>query len=161
MPIPDPNLPPSQWTLSTDGRAAALSMRHELPAEVVLLSSPERKALETARLATGRAPVSDAGFREVDRPDEPFDEFSSERRGAWIRGELDARHRGWETPSRAGRRFAQAVESHPGNDLLIATHGMVLVAWLVENGRLEAGRAAETYWSTLAFPQLITVEIEA
>ena len=160
MPIQNPHLPPSQWTLSPDGRASALLMRHELPAEVVLLSSPEQKALETARLAAGRPPASDAGFREVDRPGEPFDEFSVERRGAWIRGELDARHRGWETLEQAGRRFAQAVEAHPGNDLLIATHGMVLVAWLVEIGRLEAGRAAEAYWSTLTFPQLITVEID-
>lgn len=158
MPVPDPHLLPSQWALSSEGRDAALSIRHELPESSVLLSSTERKAIQTARLAAGREPATDVGFCEVHRPGEPVDEFSSERRGAWTRGDLDHRHRGWETPGQAGRRFAQAVEAHPGSDLLIATHGMVLVAWLVQIGHLEAGRAAESYWSTLTFPQLITVE---
>lgn len=159
MPIPDPQLPPSHWTLSSEGRAAARSMRHKLPAGSILLSSTEQKAIETARLMAGREPAADIGFCEVHRPGEPFDEFSSERRGAWIHGELDDRHRDWATPDQAGRRFAQAVEAHPGSDLVIATHGMVLVAWLVQIGYLEAGQAAESYWSTLTFPQFITVEI--
>ncbi|WP_193104514.1 histidine phosphatase family protein [Brachybacterium sp. FME24] len=159
MPIPDPHLPASQWILSSDGRSAALSMGQKLPGEVVLLSSTEQKAIETAHLAAGRAPACDAGFREVDRPGEPFDEFSSERRGAWIRGELDDRHHGWETPAQAARRFSRSVQDHPKDDVLIATHGMVLVAWLVDIGRVESGRAAESYWSALTFPQLITVEI--
>lgn len=158
MPVPDPQLPPSQWTVSAEGRVAARSVRHELPEGAVLLSSTEQKAIETARLAAGREPTADVGFCEVHRPGEPFDRFSTERRGAWIRGELDARHRGWETPDQAGRRFTQAVEAHPGSDLVIATHGMVLVAWLMWIGHLEAGATAESYWSTLTFPQLITVD---
>lgn len=115
--------------------------------------------METARLATGQEPTTDASFCEVHRPGEPVDELSSERRGAWARGEVDVRHRGWETPDEAGRRFALAVDAHPGSDVVIATHGMVLVAWLVRIGHLEAGASAESYWSALTFPQLITIEI--
>jgi broad specificity phosphatase PhoE len=161
LPLPVPQLPPSQWPLSPDSRSAARAMSRKVPGNVVLLSSTEQKAIETARLATGDAPICDARLREVDRPGESFDEFSSDRRGAWIRGELDERHQGWEAARQAGCRFARAVEAYPGSDLLIATHGMVLVAWLQEIGRLQPGEAAEAYWSALAFPQLITVEIPA
>jgi broad specificity phosphatase PhoE len=60
--------------------------------------------------------------------------------------------------SEAARRFAAGVaDQGAGDDLLIATHGMVMVAWLVSIGQVDAGRAAEEYWASLAFPDLVTL----
>lgn len=133
-------------------------MSRSVPPGVLVLSSGERKAIQTARLATGREPRQDSRFGEVAKPGEPHDELFRARRGAWVRGESDERHRGWETPADAALRFSQAVEEHPGEDLLIATHGMVMVAWLVSIGWLGAGRAAEEFWAALTFPDLVAVE---
>lgn len=92
------------------------------------------------------------------RPGEPFDTDVRERRGAWIRGEPDARHVSWESMAEAARRFAAGVaDQEPEDDLLIATHGMVMVAWLVSIGQVDAGPTAEEYWASLAFSDLITV----
>ena len=159
MPDPAPHLPPSVWALATQGRHAAITIGRRVPKGVRVLSSAERKAIQTARLATGQEPRQDSRFGEVAKPGEPYGSPFRERRGPWVRGDPDERHRGWETPVDAARRFSQAVEDHPDDDLLIATHGMVMVAWLVSIGRLHAGRAAEEYWAALTFPDLVTVEI--
>ena len=92
MPETAPDLAPSDWALTPSGRDAARAMWRRLPQGVTVLSSAERKAIETARCATGRVPLIDPRFGEVERPGEPFDAEARERRGAWIRGEPDARH---------------------------------------------------------------------
>lgn len=158
MPETWPEVTPSAWTLTPSGRDAARAMGRRLPRGVTVLSSAERKAIETARCATGREPLIDPRFGEVERPGEPFDDEARERRGAWIRGETDARHKRWESMIEAARRFTAGVaDQRAGGDLLIATHGMVMVAWLVSIGRLDAAPTAEEYWASLTFPDLVTV----
>ena len=158
MPDTAPELAPSDWALTPSGHDAARAMGRRLPQGVTVLSSAEKKAIETARSATGRVPLIDPRFGEVGGPGEPFDADVRERRGAWIRGEADARHERWESTTEAARRFAAGVADQGSeDDLLIATHGMVMVAWLVSIGRVHAGPAAEEYWASLAFPDLITV----
>lgn len=159
MPATDPDLEPSQWPLSAEGRAATIELSRRAPEGARLLSSDERKAIETAQLVGGRDPECDCRFGEISRPGEPFDEVSRERRAAWIRGEPDGRHAGWESSREAARRFASGIGDYSDAELLIATHGMVMVAWLIEVGQLKVGGAAERYWSGLAFPELVTVEI--
>lgn len=161
MPATDPGLSPSQWPLSAEGRAATIELSRRAPEGARLLSSDERKAVETAQLIGGHDPECDSRFGEISRPGEPFDEDSRERRAAWVRGEPDGRHAGWEPPQEAARRFASGVEDYSGAELLIVTHGLVLVAWLKEIGQLGVGGAAERYWFGLAFPELVTVEISS
>lgn len=158
MPDADAESTPSEWALTPSGRDAARALGSRLPQGVAVLSSAERKAIESARCATGREPLIDPRFGEVRRPGEPFDADARERRGAWVRGETDARHECWESMSEAARRFAAGVaDQGAGDDLLIATHGMVMVAWLVSIGQVDAGPAAEEYWASLAFPDLVTL----
>ena len=158
MPDAGPEAAPPDWALTLPGRDAARAMRRCLPQGITVLSSAERKAIETARCATGREPLVDPRFGEVVRPGEPFDADARERRGAWIRGEIDDRHEHWESMAEAAQRFAAGVaDQGAGGDLLIATHGMVMIAWLVSIGRLEAGSAAEECWASLDFPDLVTV----
>lgn len=159
MPATDPAVSLSQWSLSAHGRAAAIELSGRAPAGARLLSSEERKAIETARLVGGRDPECDPRFDEIRRPEEPFDKHARARRAAWVRGEPDGRHAGWEAPREAAGRMASAVRDHPDDELLIGTHGLVMVAWLIAIGHVDEGVAAERFWSGHSFPEILTVEI--
>lgn len=153
-----PQVEPARWSLSPDGRQAASLLRGQLPGRTVLASSPEAKAIETLSLAAVSDPRHlhvDDNFGEVQRI-EPFDENHRSRRLAWVRGELDDRHTGWETPPQAAERFQAGLDAIEG-DVVVATHGMVMTAWLVACGIVEPGAAAGAYWASLTFPALVIV----
>lgn len=154
-----PTVNPAAWSLSPDGRLAATLLRGQLLQGAVLASSSEAKAIETMSLAAGvdlRRLHIDDNFGEVQRV-EPFDEHHCCRRLAWVRSELDDRHIEWETPSQAAERFQAGLDLIDG-DVVVATHGMVMTAWLVAQGFVEPGPKAGAYWMGLAFPDLITVQ---
>lgn len=99
-----------------------------------------------ARPDGGVAITQDARFGEVRRT-EPFDEDFKARRRAWVEGHLDERHEDWQSPWDAATRFDLAVSEHSarGDLLVIASHGMVLTAWLAHIGLVAAGQAASHY----------------
>ncbi|GAB3742358.1 histidine phosphatase family protein [Microlunatus parietis] len=94
---------------------------------------------------------------EVVRPGEPFDDDHRARRLAWVIGRPDGRHRGWETPEQAAARFQAGLDDLPG-EVVVATHGMVLTAWLVARGVVAAGTEAGSFWTGLAFPDVVTTD---
>jgi broad specificity phosphatase PhoE len=164
MPLVSAALDPASWPLSPEGRRAAGSLREGLPADAGLwLASRELKALETLQCLApdGHRPIlRDPRFDEVQR-DEPFDDEFPSRRRAWVEGELDARHAGWETPWEAGVRFDEAVRSHAEQGpLLVCSHGMVMTAWLVHRGVVQPGSTAGRFWDALAFPDLVEVDVD-
>ena len=125
-----------------------------------MASSPERKAVETLRLAcdvdSDDSIRLDHRFGEVHRA-EPVEADFRSRRFAWVSGRLDERHRGWETPAEAADRFQAGLDALDG-DVLIATHGMIMTAWLVAHGAVDAGDPAGAYWSRLTLPDIIDTE---
>lgn len=151
---------PADWPLSSAGRDAAALLGEELLADAYLASSGEAKAAETIQLAAGVATASvhiDDRFGEVRRPGEPFDDNHRMRRRAWVEGRLDERHETWETPVQAGQRFQQGLDAIDADRVAVATHGMVLTAWLVSIGHVQAGTAAGEFWTRLKFPDVLTV----
>ncbi|GGD43742.1 hypothetical protein GCM10010915_26050 [Microbacterium faecale] len=159
MPEVDAATDPSRWRLTTAGRAAALGRALSSRGTCSILASDEVKAAQTVALMTGHDVadvIVDPDFGEARRK-EAVDEGFRERRDAWIRGETDDRHHGWESFSKAGARFDAAVERHEG-DLIIGTHGMVLTAWLVRIGIVSPGNAASAYWRALGLPEVITID---
>ena len=73
---------------------------------------------------------------------------------------LDARHTGWEPATEAAGRFDAAVRDHAGgHDLVVATHGMVLTAWLVATGHVTPGARAGDFWTGLHLPDVVTVDL--
>jgi len=111
------------------------------------------------RLAAGRDRHRlhiDDNFGEVQRV-EPFDDHHHSRRLAWVRNELDDRHIGWETPSQAAVRFQAGLDAID-DDVVVATHGMVMTAWLVARGIVEPGQSAGACWIRLTFPALVTAQ---
>ncbi|MFC7620421.1 histidine phosphatase family protein [Microlunatus sp. GCM10028923] len=159
-PVSQAGLDPGAWPLSPAGRRAAAELRSRIPADATLAASTETKAIETLCLAAGRTADElhlDHRFGEVVRPGEPFDDDHRSRRLAWVIGRPDGRHRSWETPEQAAARFQAGLDDLHG-DVVVATHGMVLTAWLVARGVVAAGAAAGSFWTGLAFPDVIATE---
>lgn len=75
-------------------------------------------------------------------------------------GQLDDRHTGWESPEEAAERFDVAVREHAADAdaLVVATHGMVLTAWLVHGRRWLAPEGAGSFWDQMHFPEVIRVD---
>jgi len=147
-------LSPAEWPLSVSGVAAARAL--ELPAGARILASNERKAIETVEIASGTTAIVDPDFGEV-RRDEPFGDDFRQRRRAWIRGDRDDRHTGWETQEAAARRMTDGLRRHRADAMVVGTHGMVLTAWLVHSGLVHRGEPAAEFWEGLAFPEVVPV----
>jgi broad specificity phosphatase PhoE len=101
----------------------------------------------------------DARLGEVCRPPEPIGDGHRAVRRDWVAGRLDQRHRGWESPSHAASRFAAAIAEHRSDTMVVATHGMVLTAWLVSIGHVEGGQPAARFWEAMALPDVVVVDL--
>lgn len=159
MPLVDPSLPAREWPLSDEGRLAARRLDLTVPAEARVLASTEAKAIQTVSLVTDTPRdrvLTDSGFDEV-RREEPIDEGYADRRAAWVRGEPDDRHSGWETFEEVGERMDSAVRRHHSPAMVIGVHGMALTAWLVRAGLVNPGPAAVDFWASLEFPEIVEV----
>ncbi|MFL6132423.1 MAG: histidine phosphatase family protein, partial [Nocardioidaceae bacterium] len=109
----------ARWPLSAAGRRAAHGLASRLPlGEKLWLSSQELKAVQTLQCLTDRhqEPIlRDARFNEVHRHELFDDDFRSCRR-AWVEGNMDARHTGWETPQEAASRYDEAIPAYAGQE---------------------------------------------
>jgi broad specificity phosphatase PhoE len=158
MPAAEPDVPPSEWTLSPDGLRAAAAMRKVLPRDAWLVSSPAPKARQT--LGDSDDLVYDGRFREVDRPVEPWSDDFRTTRAEYVTG---ARHRGWEPQAEVAERFAAGVAVHADagpRPVVVATHGMAMTVWLVSVGALADTDAAD-FWRGLRFPDCHLIDLEA
>lgn len=155
-----PDSDPRSWPLSEAGRTAASQLSHRLPRTGRWVSSTERKALETLLYAgpSRMAVTKDPGFDEV-RREEPFDDDFKSRRRAWVESRLDDRHSSWEPPEQAAERFEIAVREHlaDARSLVVATHGMVLTAWLVHARKQLTPSEAGSFWERMRFPDIVRV----
>lgn len=159
MPQVDALSPPGEWRLAPEGVRAARGVVLPVSESTRLLASTEVKAIQTLSLITGSTEttiLSDAGFDEVQRS-EPVDAEYLDRRRAWVRGEPDARHEGWESFADVGARMDAAIVRLRADSMIIGTHGMALTAWLVRAGLVAPGAAAVGFWSSLAYPHVIEV----
>jgi broad specificity phosphatase PhoE len=154
MPELEPAADPAEWVLSPAGVEAARRLAPLLPAEAVLVSSDEPKALATLEAAApGRSIAAEPGLREVRRPLEPFDDTFREPRLAYVAGRPPA---GWEPPAQVAARVQAVVERHRDGvrPLVLAGHGMAFTTWLGDRGLLEDPAA---FWSGLRLPDLVEI----
>lgn len=160
MPRVDAATAPDLWELSAEGVAAAVG--HPLAAAgATVVSSPELKSLQTTALMTGvgeDAVAADPRFREVDRVERVHDGFRAAR-AAWVAGDFDDRHAGWETPDAAAQRFHEGILAHPVEHLIVGTHGMALTAWMVAQGIIAPGHPAVAFWDALGLPDVIEIDL--
>jgi probable phosphoglycerate mutase len=131
---PDPSLSPLGIR---QARAAAdrLSERVEHPR---VLSSPAQRAHQTATIIAERFSVVvgvDAGLSEIGGAGDADEATRQRVSNLWRRGNRSARHPAGETLGDALDRFttvlSRAVEAHPGQDLILVSHGAFVAMGLL------------------------------
>ncbi|HJR38355.1 MAG TPA: histidine phosphatase family protein [Nocardioidaceae bacterium] len=159
-PSVQPGLAPDQWQLDPAGHPAIESLRESgrLPAYARWFSSPEPKALDTARLLTDAEITVVADLREHERGPTPwFDDLAEWRalvRRVFAEPDRPA-YPGWE-PLRATRdRVVPAVRAilaaHPGEDVVLAGHG---TAWTALRAELTDSPPDLDAWDALEMPDV-------
>lgn len=159
-PAQDPNVPPPQWPLSEDGRAAtralAAKLKHLGP--VAAVSSPEIKALETVQILTeglGLTVVTDPAFAELHRPKWPFSDTATfEARVARLLENPHLSIEGAEPAGEAAARFSEGLFRHAARPLMVGSHGTILAA----NLGLQTGRHDADLWKSLRLPEALVLD---
>ena len=163
-PLIDPPTPSSEWVLSPQGEEATRRFAQSLaaPPDSAIYSSAETKAVQTAAVLAeewGLQVRVEDDLHEVEGrswANSPAEYEEAVSR--YLRGEAVD---GWEERTSAQRRIATAVWKlmGPDKDLLVVSHGLVLVlclAWLLE---VEAGTLFPV-WRTIRFPDLCIIDWE-
>lgn len=152
----DPHVPPARWELGETGFAAARDVVEKLPADALLVSSPEPKAWQTIDPDDQGHAYRDDRFREVDRPDGLDADFTPIRL-AYLAGEVGP---DWEPHAEVVARFdeglADAQAHAEGRPIVVATHGLALTVWLAaRTGLADPG----AFWAALKMPDILTVDL--
>lgn len=149
----DPEEPQSEWNLSDKGKEQQKDFiqSNEFDYDIIY-SSPEKKALETARKISDEADIPlvvSSDLKEVDRSREGFIE-DHEKYIDMVERYLEKEEIGfdWENFEEAEKRilsFSNTVD--PEKDILAVTHGMLISTFmpeLFEQDRFD-------FWQSLGF----------
>jgi broad specificity phosphatase PhoE len=150
-PAIDPDVPAHEWSLDPAYVGDVRALGSHLPRHPRWFSSPEPKALGTARLLT-EEPVS-----VVDEPREHerhmtdwFPDFGDVVRRAFEHPDAPA-YAGWEPLARTRQRVVSAVvailEQHPDSEIVLVGHG---TAWTLLRAALLGEEPDLAWWSGLA-----------
>ena len=153
----DRRSPPSEWALDMDAAPSMAEWAGRLPqhSDAHWVSSPEPKAIATARRLTKGAVAEDPRLGEV-------------RRGGWDPNYEAAVVRflaepaippaaEWESAAAAGQRFVAGVRHHaamPAQDVVVVTHGLVLT---LLRAHLSGQPADVRSWKDLRFPDVLVL----
>ena len=162
---PIATMPPNEWTLSDEGRRRCHVLLDCLQSHApeVIVTSPEKKARETAELVAGRLKlkvhvVDD--LREHDRTGEPFtshDIFLANV-AAFFANPMRLMF-GNETAASAYLRFSGAVKAvtheHTGKTVAVFTHGTVIALYLSR----VLGVSAYEFWRKLEMPSMVILSL--
>lgn len=118
----------------------------------------ERTAAVIA-LRRGLTVVTDEAFREVDKPEEWFDNDDDYR--ATAAGYLrEGGRAGWEEPAAVARRFGDAVDralaANPSGNLVVVNHGMAVSLYLASKTTIDL----VPFWRALTFPDSWRLDLE-
>lgn len=162
--VVDAATPPAEWRMSDEGRrrcralASALRM-HELD---LLVSSEERKAVETAQDVAKRLRIETRPAPDLDEHRRPFIETPAEFERLMGRffSEPDARVFGQESAHEALARFSAGIDAvvaaEAGRNVGIVSHGAVIALYAAP--MLEIGWGA--LWQRLASPSFVVLDLE-
>ena len=162
--VVDAAVPPKEWPISDEGRrlcrplASALRM-HEIG---VLVSSEERKAVETAELLAKRLKIETRTAPDLDEHRRPFVERPAdfERRMQLFFAEHDQRVFGEESADEALARFTAAVDavldSEPDRNVGIVGHGTVIALYAAPILGIGTG----ALWQRMQAPSFIVLDTE-
>jgi broad specificity phosphatase PhoE len=161
----DPERPAGQWPLTEEGRRRCGPLAERLAAYApdVIVTSHERKAIETGNLVAARLklPFSSAdGLHEHQRehvgwlPNPAFEQAI-----AAFFARPDELVFGEETAAQACARFEAAVwsivDAHPDQTIALVTHGTVMSLFVAAHARL----AALPFWQSLGMPAIVVLSL--
>lgn len=156
-PLVAADIAPGEWALSEEGRQAANRLGVALrgvvgDAAVPVVSSTERKAVQTAEALGVDRVVSDGRLCEVGRP--WYDDEATFRAGVerFLTGNADS---GWESADHAADRFGSAIDDLGGTGIVVA-HGTIISLWLA---RTITDLDPVTFWTALALPDAFLVDV--
>ena len=158
---PDPATPPESWQLAADALPGIDALRPRLPDADAWYTSPEPKAVATARRIRGAdVPVVDALAEHRRGPhwfDDPAD-FRDAVRRVFARP-TDRALPEWEPLADLEARLVPAVREilakHPDEDVVLVGHG---TAWTLVVADLTGQPPDLARWAALGMPDLITVD---
>ncbi len=158
-PLIDDGRPASQWELDPGSEPAVRALAARLPRAAAYFSSPEPKAVATARILAGDAFVVVPGLSEQERGGAWVSDFSGTVRRAFERPEVSV-HEGWEPVALTQRRVSQEVRriltEHAEQELVLVGHG---TAWTMLVAELTVTEPNFDRWADLAMPDVIHVEV--
>jgi broad specificity phosphatase PhoE len=153
-----PDKPAASWGLTPEGVAHCRSLAHKLATYQPnrIFASVEPKASHTAALIAAQLSMvwtAAAGLHEHDREGEPFtSQAEFQQRVADFFARPDELVMGRETAGQAQTRFVTAVQNlvaqHPGNTLLVVTHGTVMTLFTSYYNPI----APIPFWQSLQMP---------
>ncbi|MCF4121849.1 phosphoglycerate mutase family protein [Antribacter sp. KLBMP9083] len=160
-PLVDRTRSAATWPLDPthEHEVLALRVRRSLPSSAAWCSSPEPKALETARLlADGHVTVV-SDLREQVRGNGGWvDDLPAVMQAAFARPDEPAMP-GWESLSATRERVGAAARGilarHLGQDVVLVGHG---TAWTLLAAELTGTPPDVGRWARLAMPDVIRVE---
>lgn len=158
-PLVDPTQPAHAWPLDPAYADDVRALRPALPAGAGWLSSPEPKALETARLLADSAFTVVPDLREHERLTTAWlDDFEDVVRRAFADHDRPA-YDGWEPLARTRRRVVAAARevlwTEPGRDVVLVGHG---TAWTLLRAALLGEEPDLAWWQGLAMPALTSFQ---
>ncbi len=163
-PVIEPELPAARWQLDPTGLAAIDELRASgrLPRQARWYSSPEPKALGTARRLTDVQVTVVDDLREHERGPTPWfddlDEWRSVIRRVFSEPDAPAMP-GWEpltvTRNRVVPAVRQILADHPDEEVVLAGHG---TAWTTLRAALTDTDADLDAWIALQMPDLWVLE---
>lgn len=150
---------PAEWPLSDKGRDDARLLGTRVAARCtnpVVLTSPERRARETAALAFPSTPAATRDhLGEVHKPWYPSAADHAQAVADYLQG---AALPGWERRDTAISRVEQLLaEVGPSEDLVLVSHGVLLTAWLDRARGLDD---PFSFWSGLRTPDAWVLDLE-
>ena len=164
MPLVSEKLSSAEWRLSEHSKQDCVLLAHVLPQRLAgaVYCSNQPKTYDTARVIGIRRSLrieADEAFREVDKPEEWFDDDEDYRAAvaAYLR---DGGRPGWEEHAAVASRFGEGVDRalapNPKGDLVVVNHGMALSLYLASKAPIDL----VPFWRALTFPDAWRLDLE-
>jgi broad specificity phosphatase PhoE len=150
--------PAHEWELDPAYAEDVRALRARLPQHAAWFSSPEPKALATARLLTDEPVEVVEDLREHERRTTDWvEDFGAVVRRAFEHPEVPA-YDGWEPLVVTRERVVTAVEGildqHPGHDVVLVGHG---TAWTLLRSELSGEPPDLDWWTDLSMPDVASL----
>jgi broad specificity phosphatase PhoE len=158
-PLVDRASPAHEWPLDPAYADDLRALRPRLPEHADWFTSPEPKAIATARLLTDEPVEVVPDLREHERHTTDWiEDFEAVVRRAFEHPEVSA-YDGWAPLAQTRRRVVTAVtgilDQHPGRDVVLVGHG---TAWTLLRAALSGDPPDLDWWARLAMPDVARYE---